>query len=428
MFGPRFNGAKLKVNLKLCVTRLQMLQKKKENQGVLSRKEIAKLLERDKEELARIRVEQIIRDDYIIEVLEILELYCSLLTSRFGLIEAVKECDNGLREAVSTLIWVTPHLQAEVSELRQIAAALGARYGKQFVKDCLTNEARKSNDQGWVSERVMHKIEAYTPQALLVDGYLTTIAQTYHVNYTPPHRLPAADLISSGDVPSAPTLFDFPTVPQQGGSSTAGGGGGASGIDDLFPAPPSGASDPGNSFPGAGASSGNNAQAPGGYPGGFPNPGSANGFTPGLFPPAGSNKPLYPPPQQSTEAPPPSFDESVGSNFSALPFPTPPGAYQGPHNTPAVPPAPLNPAEPQQPIYEEVHPPKQQTHENGHLTNPTYDNSPPKPPQHADPSVSLPTVPGSDAGSTSAGQASSDVPDFDELARRFQNLRNKSED
>ena len=49
----------------------------------MTRKEIAKLLERDKGELARIRVEQIIREDYIIETLEILELYCSLLVSRF---------------------------------------------------------------------------------------------------------------------------------------------------------------------------------------------------------------------------------------------------------------------------------------------------------------------------------------------------------
>jgi len=359
-------------------------------------------------------------------VLEILELYCSLLTSRFGLIEAVKECDNGLREAVSTLIWVTPHLQAEVSELRQIAAALGARYGKQFVKDCLTNEARKPNalDQGWVSERVMHKIEAYTPQANLVDGYLTTIAQTYHVNYTPPHRLPAADLISSGDVPSAPTLFDFPTVPQQGGSS-AGGGGGSSGIDDLFPAPPDGAGLPGNSFPGAAGQFGqlgSSTQAPG--------PGGASAFTPGLFPPAGSNKPLYPPQQQAPEAPPPSFDESMGSNFSALPFPTPPGAHQGPpsNGAPAFTASAASmPAEPQQPIYEEVHPPKPQSHGNGHLTNPTYDNSPPKQTPAA-PSASLTTVPGSAGSGVSAGQASSDVPDFDELARRFQNLRNKSED
>ena len=36
------------------------------------------------------KVEQVIRDDYLIESYELLEMYCSLLSTRFGLIEAVK--------------------------------------------------------------------------------------------------------------------------------------------------------------------------------------------------------------------------------------------------------------------------------------------------------------------------------------------------
>ena len=40
--------------------------------------------------LARIKTEQIIRDDYMIETLEIMEVYFNLLVSRFGLIEANK--------------------------------------------------------------------------------------------------------------------------------------------------------------------------------------------------------------------------------------------------------------------------------------------------------------------------------------------------
>lgn len=148
-----------------------MLQKKKENQGVVARKEIAKLLERDKGELARIRVEQIIREDYIIETLEILELYCSLLVSRFGLIESVKTCDPGLREAVATLIWVTPHLQGEVTELKAIAGSLQARYGKEFVQECLHNKPKHGEvGPGWVSERVIVKMTTYQPKPELVDG------------------------------------------------------------------------------------------------------------------------------------------------------------------------------------------------------------------------------------------------------------------
>lgn len=43
-----------------------------------------------KEDRARIKVEHIIREDYLVEAYEILEMYCDLLLARFGLIEQVK--------------------------------------------------------------------------------------------------------------------------------------------------------------------------------------------------------------------------------------------------------------------------------------------------------------------------------------------------
>ena len=44
-------------------------------------------------------MEQVIRDDYLIEAYELIEMYCSLLSSRFGLIEAVK-CESLLLASV----------------------------------------------------------------------------------------------------------------------------------------------------------------------------------------------------------------------------------------------------------------------------------------------------------------------------------------
>lgn len=43
-----------------------------------------------KDERARIRVEHIIREDYMVEAMEVLELYCELLISRLGLIQGSK--------------------------------------------------------------------------------------------------------------------------------------------------------------------------------------------------------------------------------------------------------------------------------------------------------------------------------------------------
>lgn len=59
-----------------------------------ARKEIADYLSSGKDERARIRVEHIIREDYLVEAMEILELYCDLLLTRFGLIQSMKWVSN----------------------------------------------------------------------------------------------------------------------------------------------------------------------------------------------------------------------------------------------------------------------------------------------------------------------------------------------
>lgn len=114
--GPNYN--KLKTNLRLSVNRLKLLEKKKSEITQKSRKEIADYISEGKLERARIRVEHIIREDYLVEAMEIVEMYCDLLLARFGLITQMKELDEGIAEPVSSIIWVTPRLQADVAELK----------------------------------------------------------------------------------------------------------------------------------------------------------------------------------------------------------------------------------------------------------------------------------------------------------------------
>ncbi|XP_059523533.1 IST1 homolog isoform X5 [Myotis daubentonii] len=118
MFGSVFKADRLRVNLQLVVNRLKLLERKKTEQAQKARKEVADHLAAGKDERARIRVEHIIREDYLVEAMEILELYCNLLLARFSLIQATKELDSGLAESVSTLIWAAPRLQSEVPELK----------------------------------------------------------------------------------------------------------------------------------------------------------------------------------------------------------------------------------------------------------------------------------------------------------------------
>ncbi|KAF5018442.1 hypothetical protein F66182_9579, partial [Fusarium sp. NRRL 66182] len=78
---------KLKVQLKLTIARLRMVQQRDEQLGKTQRRAMAQLLEAGKVDSARIRVENIIRSDITSELHEMLELYCELLLARAGLME-----------------------------------------------------------------------------------------------------------------------------------------------------------------------------------------------------------------------------------------------------------------------------------------------------------------------------------------------------
>ena len=171
---------KIKVQLKLSISRLRMVQQKDEALAKQQRRTMAQLLEQGKEESARIRVENIIRSDMNTELLEILELYCELLIARAGLLEA-KECDPGLEEAVKSIIHAAPKIEG-VKELSLVRSLLAEKYGKEF-----TLQAVENND-GKVAQRVSDRVKVEPPSRELVDAYLSTIAEAYNIDWPPGTR------------------------------------------------------------------------------------------------------------------------------------------------------------------------------------------------------------------------------------------------
>ncbi|KAG9288370.1 hypothetical protein G9A89_021401 [Geosiphon pyriformis] len=172
-----FNPNRLKVQLKLSINRLKLMQQKKASIGKHARKEIAELLKNGKIESAKIRVEGIIREDFHLEAMEILELYCELLLARFGIIEQMKQCDSGVQEAVNTLIYAAP--RSEIKELNSVRDQLIAKYGKDFAVNAIDNKDNCVND------RIVQKFKVSTPDVYLVNRYLEEIAKSYNVDWTP---------------------------------------------------------------------------------------------------------------------------------------------------------------------------------------------------------------------------------------------------
>lgn len=70
----------------MAISRMSLLKNKKVNSIKLQKRQVAELLQQQKDESARIKVENLIREDYTIEALDILELFCDLLQTRLQLI------------------------------------------------------------------------------------------------------------------------------------------------------------------------------------------------------------------------------------------------------------------------------------------------------------------------------------------------------
>lgn len=179
-------SAKIKVQLKLAIARLRMVQHRDEALAKNQRRGLAQLLENGKVESAKIRVENIIRSDIATELHEILELYCELLLARSGLLES-HTCDPGLEEAVKSIIHAAP--KTEIKELQHVRTLFAEKFGKEFVLTAI------ENSDGKVSEKVVRKLSVTPPKPELVQGYLEEIAKAYGVNWP---KKPKEDL---GDPP-----------------------------------------------------------------------------------------------------------------------------------------------------------------------------------------------------------------------------------
>ncbi|KAI0660562.1 regulator of Vps4 activity in the MVB pathway-domain-containing protein [Cubamyces menziesii] len=193
-----WNSAKAKVQLRLGVQRLRTLQEKKNAQAKSARREIALLLEKGKIETARIKVENIIHEDVYVELLELLELYCELLISRFGLLDqSTREPDPGVSEGVCAIIYAAP--RTELKELHILRDILMHKFGREY------SIAVMENRDGCVSERITRKLDISTPSSALVDAYLTEIAKGYGIAWSPPKPLDTSDRKGDGDDAGGPS-------------------------------------------------------------------------------------------------------------------------------------------------------------------------------------------------------------------------------
>ncbi|CAJ0594925.1 unnamed protein product [Cylicocyclus nassatus] len=157
---------KLKRNLQLAINFLKVMGKKKTEMAMKARTEIAEYIALNKADRARIRVEHIICEDFLVEAFEILEMYCDLLLARFGLIEQMKTLDGGIAEAVISIMWAAPRLANDIQEFKTVSDQLTIKYGKPFAEAA---RAKQLEFPAKVSSKLISKLSVAAPPKVMVE-------------------------------------------------------------------------------------------------------------------------------------------------------------------------------------------------------------------------------------------------------------------
>lgn len=256
----RFDVSKLRTHLNLAETRIDLMKNKKTNELKKQKVEIATLLQSGEEELARIRAEHMVREDFNIEVFGILGLLCALMRERVKLLETSANIPYDMKESCTTIVYAAQRV--DIPELNVVRDQLMLKFKKELQGWMSTEEKLKEN----VNERVFDKLSVKPPNAYVVTRYMQAIADEYNIPWSPDESDPSLN------------RFDQPAAAPTGASITAGAG---SGIrtpyyvtdGSLSPVPNQGVVEPLFSKPGAGGGGG--AKGGGG--------GSGGGVVPSLF-------------------------------------------------------------------------------------------------------------------------------------------------
>ncbi|GER29873.1 regulator of Vps4 activity in the MVB pathway protein [Striga asiatica] len=151
-----FKTSKFKATVAMAVSRLAVLRNQRHARCSIARSDVVEFLKNNSHERALIRdmkfglkvctllllivilelkvvhVDQVIKEQNMLDVFVLVEGYCHLLIERVHLFEQQKVCPEELKEAVSTLIYVASR-SGEFPELQQIRSIFTSHFGREFA-------------------------------------------------------------------------------------------------------------------------------------------------------------------------------------------------------------------------------------------------------------------------------------------------------
>ncbi|XP_062216159.1 uncharacterized protein LOC133916489 isoform X2 [Phragmites australis] len=143
--------AKLKSLVKLAAARLAVVRRPRLGRRSIARRDVGQLLAIGHLDRALLRAEQVIEEDNMLEVLDIIELYCKILIEQAAQLEKPKECSEEIKEAAAGLMFASARC-GELPELLDARAILADKFGKDF------GMAAKEGSHGVVDPTLVWKL------------------------------------------------------------------------------------------------------------------------------------------------------------------------------------------------------------------------------------------------------------------------------
>ncbi|KAF7819987.1 IST1-like protein [Senna tora] len=150
-------ASKLKDITKDAVSRIAILKKQRQVRGSYAHSDVVQLLNLGYHDRALLRVEQLIRENNMLDVFVMIENYFNFLRQKAELLEKNKECPQELKEATSSLIFASSRC-GDFPELQMIREIFTSRFGKEFAAHAVelhTNNA--------VNSKMIEKLSARRP-------------------------------------------------------------------------------------------------------------------------------------------------------------------------------------------------------------------------------------------------------------------------
>ncbi|CAI9096236.1 OLC1v1032333C1 [Oldenlandia corymbosa var. corymbosa] len=157
LLGRRNKGRKIKPTINLGISRLCVLKNQREARLNIARSDVLQLLNLGQHERALLRVEQVIKEQNMLDAYVMIESYLHQLIERINLIDGQKTCPEELTEAASSLIYAATRC-GDFPELQEIRTFLTSCFGKEFA----ARAAELRNNCG-VNYKMIQKLSTRMP-------------------------------------------------------------------------------------------------------------------------------------------------------------------------------------------------------------------------------------------------------------------------